>query len=106
MSQQQGPGGFTQKLIKILETVGGLEAEPDADPEFIGQLRDMILTRVKPQIEMEQDPLAQAMAQMGGAPQGAPVEMAQAPTRLPRMRGNPLEQGAAMERQLSPEMGS
>lgn len=106
-----GGKSFGACLQNILGELGKAEAYPDADPNIIQGIREMVVPAVQ-QHMAAQDPMAQLQSMM--APQGpeaagmpsGPQEMAQAPTRLPRTRSNPLEQGVALERALSPEMAS
>jgi hypothetical protein len=111
-----GKASFGNCVQKILGLLGEAEAYPDADPNIIASARELFVPAAQQAIA-SQDPMAQLQSLMGdggapqgppapGGPPGGPMEMEQAMTRLPRMRGNPLEQGVALERQLSPEMGS
>lgn len=97
---------FASCMQNILAELGKAEAYPDADPNIIQGIREMVVPAVQQSIA-SQDPATQ-MAQMlgmgggqpGAGPEGAPapVETQQAMTRLPRHRGNPVEQAAAFER--------
>lgn len=99
---------FASCMQNILAELGKAEAYPDADPSIIQGIREMVVPSVQQSLAA-QDPATQ-MAQMLGmggeqappeqAP-GGPVEMQQAMTRLPRQRGNPVEQAAAYERQAA-----
>lgn len=107
-----GKARFGNCVQKILGLLGEAEAYPDADPNIIASARELFVPAAQSAIAA-QDPMAQIQSLMGdgGAPAGppapgGPMEVEQAMTRLPRMRGNPAEQGVALERQLSPEMGA
>lgn len=116
MPEGKGGKSFSDTMLGILAELGKAEAFPDADPEMISSLRQTILPAVQSSIA-SQDPMAQLQAAMGGgdpamagmdpaamgAPAGppAPMPVEQAPTRLPRRRGNPQEQLAGIERDLS-----
>ena len=94
---------FASCMQNVLAELGKAEAYPDADPTIIQGIRELVVPAVQQSIA-SQDPATQ-MAQMlgmggdqGAAPQ-APMETQQAMTRLPRHRGNPVEQAASFERQ-------
>lgn len=78
---------------------------PDADPQLIEAVRAPIIDSIRnAQAPMGQDP---SMG-MGGPPMGPdtgagapPMQVAQAPTRLPRKTIDPREAAAAIERQLA-----
>lgn len=90
-------------MQNVLAELGKAEAYPDADPQIIQGIRELVVPAVQQSIAA-QDPATQ-MAQMLGmgggeqAPPQGPMETQQAMTRLPRHRGNPLEQAASFERQ-------
>lgn len=96
---------FVDALQSLLEDIGRLLAAPDADVQFVMQLRDMVQGRLQQTAE-QQAAAAEAImnsrpagmeGEMGAMPPaaGAPMPMQEAPTRLapssPDMRGATAE---------------
>lgn len=97
----EGKGkSFAECMIGILKELGAAEAYPDADPNIIQGVRELVLPSVQQQIA-SQDPMAQMQAMMGGGqdPMGGadPMQMQAAPTRLPRPGGDSSQLASALE---------
>lgn len=95
---------FASCLQNILGELGKAEAYPDADPQAIQSIREIVVPLAQQGYAAE-DPMAQ-MAQMMGpeamAPEamGAPMPVEQAPGRLPGGI-NARETAASIERDLA-----
>lgn len=98
---EQGGKSFASCLQNILGELGKAEAYPDADPNIIAAIREQVVPAVQ-QSMAAQDPMAQMQQMMGADPaMGAsdPMQMAAAPTRLPRQ--DMRETAAGIERDLA-----
>lgn len=115
MPGQRGvTSSFADELAKVHQAVAMAKLAPDADMDFIGELENQILSRLKPPApDPAMDPLAAIQASMGapgGAPGAAPagpggppqaVPMTPAPTRIPGTSPDMREATAALEAEMS-----